>query len=144
MVDFVVFGNVLSPCAFLGAVRCFEFVLSECREVDNDLVSVAVPGGNREIFQMLCGIGIDITKYRSDSIGYHRVDIFDGISGGKVATSDLFGCRQRKNGDVIVRHVRQFADIAVSGTDSLLLTEVNNPFVQGCSLCRNRNWTAQD
>jgi hypothetical protein len=68
MADFIVFGNVLSLCAFLGAVRCSESVLSECREVDNDIVSVAVRGGNLETFQMLCEIGIDITKCRSDSI----------------------------------------------------------------------------
>jgi hypothetical protein len=62
MADFIVFGNVLSLCAFLGGVQCFEFVLSECREVDNDLVNVAIRGGNLKTFQMLCGIGIDITK----------------------------------------------------------------------------------
>jgi ankyrin repeat protein len=124
-------SNVLSLCAFLGAIRCFEYVLPDCHEVDDDLIRVSVRGGNVAIFQMLCGIGIDMTKCRSDSIRYHRADIFDVISSGRVTTADLFECLRWKNGDVIVRHIEQLAEIAIGRIDSLLLTAVESRFVAG-------------
>jgi hypothetical protein len=116
--------DLFGLCVYSGAVNCFKFVIwsdpaVSKRLMDPHIPEIAVRSGNLEIVNALVEIGVDFTPVRAAAISYHRYDLFEWITGGEAIPLDLVACLRSKNGEIIRRHEKAFAEFAREDIEGL-------------------------